>query len=80
MGSSPTVCAFRDLIAHAREGIDFENLQVQVKGRVFMSRSARQRHQRAHDLFHCIRLRILLGIGRHDWIRTSDLFRVKEAL
>jgi hypothetical protein len=23
---------------------------------------------------------ILVGIGRHDWIRTSDLFRVKEAL
>jgi hypothetical protein len=27
-----------------------------------------------HKLLKC------LGNGRHDWIRTSDLFRVKEAL
>ena len=26
------------------------------------------------------RLLMLLGNGRHDWIRTNDLFRVKEAL
>jgi hypothetical protein len=36
--------------------------------------------QRLWSLFGIVWDDLESNLGRHDWIRTSDLFRVKEAL